>query len=200
LNHPNIITVYEIDTVGDTTFVAMEYVDGRTLDQLIPRRGLRVAEALKCAVQITEALAAAHAIGIVHRDLKPANIMITGKGLVKVLDFGLAKLTQRIADLSESDATVTMAEPQSEEGSILGTVAYMAPEQAESKPVDARSDIFSFGIVLYEMLTGRRPFTGNTKLSTLAAIVNQEPTSARQIVKELPTGVDRAVSGLLRRD
>ena len=200
LNHPNIITIYEIDTVGDTTFVAMEYVDGRTLDQLIPRRGLRVSEALKCAVQITEALAAAHAIGIVHRDLKPANLMITGKGLVKVLDFGLARLMQRIADLSESDATVTMANPRSEEGSILGTVAYMAPEQAEGKPVDARSDIFSFGIVIYEMLTGRRPFTGDTKLSTLAAIVNQEQTPARQIVKELPPELDRIVSRCLRKD
>jgi serine/threonine protein kinase len=147
-----------------------------------------------------EALSAAHAIGIVHRDLKPANIMMTGKGLVKVLDFGLAKLTQRVAGLSESDATVTIASPQSEEGSILGTVAYMSPEQAQSKPVDARSDIFSFGIVLYEMLTGRRPFSGDTKLSTLAAIVNQEQTSARQIVNELPPELDRIVSRCLRKD
>src|SRR6266853_2332161 len=145
LNHPNIITVYEIDTAGDLTFIAMEYVDGRTLDHLIPRKGLRFTEALKYAVQITDALAAAHIIGIIHRDIKPANIMITGKGSVKVLDFGLAKLMQpAMPERNASDATISMAQPISEQGSILGTVTYMSPEQAEGKAIDARSDIFSF--------------------------------------------------------
>src|SRR5205814_1199399 len=122
-----IITVYEIDTDDSVTFIVMEYVDGRTLDQVIPRKGLRFTEALKYAVQITDALAATHTIGIIHRDLKPANIMITAKGAVKVLDFGLAKLMQpAMVEESASDATVSMAQPISEQGAIMGTVAYMS--------------------------------------------------------------------------
>jgi Tol biopolymer transport system component/predicted Ser/Thr protein kinase len=200
LNHPNIITVYEIDRAGDATFIAMEYVDGRTLDHVIARKGLRFPEALKYAVQITDALAAAHGIGIVHRDLKPANIMITGKGLVKVLDFGLAKLTHCAtahSGASDGDATVTM---QSDAGQLVGTTAYMSPEQAQAQPIDARSDIFSFGVVLYEMLTGRRPFAGDTKLSTRNAIVNEEPTSVKEIVEGLPPELDRIIARCLRKD
>jgi len=195
LNHPNIITVYEIDRAGDATFIAMEYVDGRTLGQVIPRKGLRFTEAIKYAVQITDALAAAHSIGIIHRDLKPANIMITAKGLVKVLDFGLAKLTQPAQ--TAPDATLTI---QSDEGQIVGTTAYMSPEQAQGQPVDVRSDIFSFGVVLYEMLTGRRPFAGDTQLSTLSAIVNREPTPVKQIVEGLPPELDRIIARCLRKD
>lgn len=194
LNHPNIITVYEIDRAGDATFIAMEYVYGHTLGQVIPRKGLRFSEAIKYAVQITDALAAAHGIGIIHRDLKPANIMITAKGLVKVLDFGLAKLVQ---STSSGDTTVTI---QSDEGLVVGTIAYMSPEQAQGQPIDVRSDIFSFGVVLYEMLTGRRPFAGDTKLSTLAAIVNQEPTPVKQIVEGLPPELDRIIARCLRKD
>ena len=148
LNHPNIITVYDIGNEGDIAFIAMEYVDGKTLDQLIGRKSLRLSDTLKYAVQITDALATAHAAGIVHRDIKPANIMITEKGLVKVLDFGLAKLTERgLSERSETAATATVrmsGSPGTEEGTILGTVAYMSPEQAEGKTIDARSDIFSF--------------------------------------------------------
>jgi serine/threonine protein kinase len=156
LNHPHIVTIHDIDEADGVHFIAMEYVDGKTLDQLIPRHGMRLNEALKVAVQIADALAAAHEAGIVHRDLKPGNLMMTEKGQVKVLDFGLAKLTEKILPSAE-DATLT-AKPDTEEGKILGTVAYMSPEQAEGKKVDARSDIFSFGSVLYEMVTGRRAF------------------------------------------
>src|SRR5438132_1802612 len=132
LNHPNIITVYEIDTADGATFIAMEFVDGKTLDQVISRKGLRFTEALKYAVQIADALAAAHGIGVVHRDLKPANIMIAGKGQIKVLDFGLAKLTHSAMApaASDADATVTI---QSDRGLTLGTTAYMSPEQAQAQ-------------------------------------------------------------------
>jgi eukaryotic-like serine/threonine-protein kinase len=199
LNHPNIVTVHEIDTASGITFIAMECIDGRTLDEVIPQKGLRFAEALLYAVQMADALAAAHSIGIIHRDLKPANIMISGKGRVKVLDFGLAKLTQPDSS-GEIDATVSMRALQTDPGSIAGTAAYMSPEQAEGKPIDARSDIFSFGVVLYEMLTGRRPFRGDTKLSILAAIVNQEPTPARQLVETLPAEMERVLGRCLRKD
>ncbi len=169
LNHPNIIHIYDIDSADGIDFIAMEYVAGKaldqwstlrqTLDQLIGRKGLQIGEALKYAVQIADALAAAHAAGIVHRDLKPANIMVTEKGLVKVLDFGLAKLIE--TSQGETTATTQTIEPLTEEGTIIGTVAYMSPEQAEGRKVDARSDIFSFGSVLYEMLTGSRAFQGS---------------------------------------
>ena len=153
LNHPNIIHVYDIDQADGTDFIAMEYVEGRTLAQLIPRRGMQLGEALKYAVQIADALARAHGAGIIHRDLKPSNIMVDEHGLVRVLDFGLAKLTE--AAPSGGDETTRTAEATTEKGTIVGTTAYMSPEQAAGRKVDARSDIFSFGSVLYEMVTGR---------------------------------------------
>ena len=155
----------------------MEYVAGKTLDQRIGHRGLRLNDALKYAVQIADALAKAHAAGIVHRDLKPTNIMVNEDGVVKILDFGLAKLTEQIqADETASTATVDAeGRPITEEGVIVGTVAYMSPEQAEGKKVDARSDIFSLGSVLYEMVTGQKAFQGTSKMSTLSAILHQEP-------------------------
>ena len=156
LNHPNIVNVYDIDTVEGVTFIAMEYVAGKTLAELIGRKGLGVACALRYAVPVAGALAAAHAAGIVHRDIKPGNVMVGENDLVKILDFGLAKLSEPMA-LGDFDPTQTIR-PRTEEGAIVGTVAYMSPEQVEAKPVDARSDIFSFGSMLYEMLTGRRPF------------------------------------------
>jgi len=205
LNHPHIVTIYEIDMAGDLMFIAMEYIEGRTLEQLIPQKGLRFIDALRYAIPAADALAAAHAIGIVHRDVKPSNIMVSAKGIVKVLDFGLAKLMSRgvprsAAAGADADATVTANLRDTEAGSILGTVAYMSPEQAEGKEIDARSDIFSFGVMLYEMLTGRRPFAGDTKLSTLAAIVNQEPRPATQLVEGLPSELDRVLARCLRKD
>src|SRR6266404_9050204 len=155
LNHPNIITIHDIVSEGDSEFMVMEYVAGKTLVDLIPKGGLRMAQALKYAVQMTDALSVAHGAGIIHRDLNPANVMVTDSGLVKILDFGLAKLTDRGPMSSVGDNTQTIADaPLTVEGSIIGTVSYMSPEQAQGKKVDTRSDIFSFGVVLYEMVSG----------------------------------------------
>jgi eukaryotic-like serine/threonine-protein kinase len=198
LNHPNIITIYDIGQAEGVDFISMECVTGKTLDQLIPRRGMRLNEALKCAVQIADALARAHSAGIVHRDLKPGNIMVNEHGLVKVLDFGLAKLTEA-APANGDEATRTML-PTTEEGKIVGTVAYMSPEQAEGKKVDARSDIFSFGSVLYEMVTGEKAFRGDTKASTLAAILKDNPRPTSKLVDGLPREVERLISRCLRKE
>ncbi|MFN0168129.1 MAG: serine/threonine-protein kinase, partial [Bryobacteraceae bacterium] len=150
LNHPNIITIHDIARAEELDFIAMEYVQGQTLHGLIAKRGLPVGEAVKIGIQIADAVAAAHSAGIVHRDLKPANVMVTAQGLAKVLDFGLAKLTEA-APPGESDATRTLHDsaPGTEEGQVLGTIAYMAPEQVEGKKIDARTDVFAFGVVLY---------------------------------------------------
>jgi serine/threonine protein kinase len=198
LNHPNIVHVYDIDQSDGTDYIAMEYVDGKTLDQLIPRKGMRLSEALKCAVQIADALAAAHAAGIIHRDLKPANVMVTDKGLVKVLDFGLAKLTEPV--VSDETRTTETLEPHTEEGTIVGTVAYMSPEQAEGKKVDARSDVFSLGSVLYEMATGQKAFQGTSKMSTLAAILHQEPKPVSGATPATPAELERLINRCLRKD
>jgi serine/threonine protein kinase len=176
LNHPNIVTVHDIDHANGVDFIAMEYVTGKTLDQVIPRKGMRLNEALKYAVQMADALAKAHAAGIVHRDFKPGNVMVTDEGQVKILDFGLAKLTDA-APRGDDEPTRTL-KPTSDEGTIVGTVAYMSPEQAQGKKVDARSDIFSFGAVLYEMVTGSLAFQGDTRASTLAAVLKDEPKPA----------------------
>jgi eukaryotic-like serine/threonine-protein kinase len=202
LNHPNIVTIYDIDQADGVHFIAMEYVAGRPLDDLVTRRGLQLKIALKYAVQMADALAAAHAAGIVHRDLKPGNVMVTDSGLVKVLDFGLAKLTEQAATTVSEDAKTLASNPRpkTDEGVILGTVSYMSPEQAEGKLVDARSDIFSLGSVLYEMVTGRKAFQGETKLSTLTAILREEPKRAGEIVEGLPKEVERIISRCLRKE
>jgi serine/threonine protein kinase len=194
LNHPNIVHIYDIDKDSGVDFIAMEYVEGKTLDEVIGRKGLKLRETLQYAVQIADALAAAHRAGIVHRDIKPSNIMVGEKGLVKVLDFGLAKLAEK-ADEELTAATQTMR-PHTEEGTIVGTVAYMSPEQAEGKKVDARSDIFSFGSVLYEMVTGRHAFKGETKVSTLAAILHKEPSP----IERVPPELERIITRCLRKD
>jgi serine/threonine protein kinase/WD40 repeat protein len=199
LNHPNIVTIYDIDSAEGIDFMAMELVVGTTLDGRIPRHGLRPNEVLKYAVQVADALAVAHKAGIVHRDLKPGNLMLTGQGLVKVLDFGLAKLTERSECGGGDEATRTL-KPETEEGTIIGTVSYMSPEQAEGKKVDARSDIFSFGAVLYEMVTGRRAFQGDSRLSTLTAILREEPKPAGQVVEGLPRELERIIGRCLRKD
>jgi len=174
LNHPNIITVHDLVSDKDSEFLVMEFVSGRTLGELIRPGGMPPAKVVDYAIQITDALAAAHNAGIVHRDIKPGNLMITEHDRVKVLDFGLAKLAIPAPADNGDDATKTMFTAMTVEGSILGTVSYMSPEQAEGKPVDARSDIFSFGVVLYEMLTGQKAFKGQSALSTLSAILRDD--------------------------
>ena len=179
LNHPNIITVHDLlaDSGGDC--LVMEYLAGKTLTQAIPAGGLGLRETLSYSLQVADALAAAHSAGIVHRDLKPANVMISSQGLVKLLDFGLAKLVAPEPDPnsdSGTDATRTLG-PQTIEGSLLGTINYMSPEQAEGKQVDARSDMFTYGGVVYEMLAGKPPFAGGSQIATLTAILRDEPAA-----------------------
>jgi len=206
LNHPGIIHIYDIDTAdladGPTDFIAMEFVPGKTLDQCIGKTGLSLKDTLKYGIQIADALARAHAAGIVHRDLKPANIIVGDDGRVKVLDFGLAKLTEKIDDdPGAQTATMTADQtPQTEEGTIVGTVVYMSPEQAEGRKVDGRSDIFSFGSVLYEMVTGRRAFGGSNKISALSAILHKEPIPASEISPAVPVELEKIIARCLRKD
>jgi len=205
LSHPNIITIHDIDTAEfeghSVDYIAMEYVQGKTLDQLIGRKGLRLTDVLKYASQVAGALAAAHAVGIVHRDLKPGNIMVTEQGAVKLLDFGLAKLTEPLeADVFAATESVKLdIAPQTEEGTIIGTVAYMSPEQAECHRVDQRSDIFSFGAVVYEMVTGRRAFSGDSKLSTLASILPKDPVPTGEQADRMPRELESIIARCLRK-
>jgi eukaryotic-like serine/threonine-protein kinase len=201
LNHPNIIHIYDVNEIEGTLFLAMEYVSGRTLSQVIARNRLALGEGLKIATQIAEALAKAHAAGIVHRDLKPSNIMVTEDGLVKVLDFGLAKLTEPTSDDSiETQSAKYYGPPRTEEGVILGTASYMSPEQAEGKPVDGRSDIFSFGTVLYEVFSGNRAFQGDSQMRTVAKVLHDEPPPLRNAVPNLPPELERLIARCMRKD
>ncbi|MGO9257780.1 MAG: protein kinase domain-containing protein, partial [Bryobacteraceae bacterium] len=206
LNHPNIVTIHDIGTEDGADYIVMEFVSGQTLDRLIPRGGMKLAELLKYAIPMADGIARAHAAGIVHRDLKPGNIMIAGPeggqpGQVKLLDFGLAKLSD-LNESTDSDLTRPMptTTPETEEGSILGTVSYMSPEQAEARKVDARADIFSFGAVLYEMATGQRAFLGRSKISTLAAILQGDPRPAAEIRAGLPRELEKIIERCLRKD
>ncbi len=201
LNHPNIITIYDIVNEPEGDYMVMEFVSGKTLVDLIPKGGLRPPQALKYGVQMADALSAAHSAGIVHRDIKPGNVMVTDSGLVKVLDFGLAKLTDRGPASHMGDNTQTIADaPLTVEGSIIGTVSYMSPEQAQGKKVDTRSDIFSFGVVFYEMLTGTRAFSGDSALSTLSAILRDEHKPMIEIAPDVPPQLELLISRCLRKN
>ena len=190
LNHPNIVTVYEIDSAEGIDFIALEFVDGTPLHQAIAGRPLEPARALEYATQIADALSAAHAAGIVHRDLKPANIMITrssGRDAIKVLDFGLAK---RIDALPSEGATFSAL---TRHGAVMGTPAYMAPEQAQGQPVDARADVFAFGAVLYEMLGGRPAFSRDSEINTLMAVMSSVPAPLEGAPADLVRVVTRCL-------
>jgi serine/threonine protein kinase len=195
LSHPNIIHIYDIDEVQDVNFIAMEFVAGNTLDQLIGPEGLPIREVLKYAAQIADALAGAHAAGIIHRDLKPSNIMANKHGLVKILDFGLAKLLETTT--SNENLSTRSLEATTKVGAILGTASYMSPEQAEGKVVDTRSDIFSFGSVLYKMVRGRSPFRGASMIATLSAVIEDEPPP---LGSEVPDQLRKIIMRCLRKD
>ena len=200
LNHPGIVTIHDIAQHEGIDFIAMEFVPGRTLDRVIPWHGFGLNETLDYGVQIADALAAAHAAGIVHRDLKPANVIVTEQGRIKVLDFGLAKLVDRPGLAAWDDApTATHTAPVTGHGAIVGTVAYMSPEQSEGKVVDARTDIFSFGSLLYEMVTGQRAFQGDSPLSTLTAVLREDPKPVSNIREGLPRELERVITRCLRK-
>ena len=198
LNHPNIVTIHSVEEAEGVHFLTMELVDGQPLSALIPSQGMPLSELLKRGVAMADALSAAHALGITHRDLKPDNIMISTDGRLKILDFGLAKLREDAGSTAEATSLPTRS--VTAEGKIVGTVAYMSPEQAEGKKVDERSDVFSMGIVLYQMATGRRPFDGDTPISTLSAILKDSPPSVTEINQSLPRHLGRVISYCLAKD
>ena len=196
LNHPNIVTIHDIRSDTGIDFIVMEYVEGKTLDDLLPPHGLPARRALHYAVQIADALAKAHAAGILHRDLKPSNVMVTNDGRLKILDFGLAKLLEadRLAGLTTRTAPLTVV------GSVIGTPDYMSPEQAEGRTLDARSDIFSLGSVLYEMVTGSKPFTSHSTVSILGKILSEDPRPPRELTESIPPDLAKLILRCLRKD
>src|SRR5687767_5869145 len=199
LNHPNILTIYEFGEAEDARFIVSEYIEGETLREIISESRLRLPEILDISIQITGALSAAHKAHLVHRDIKPENIMIRPDGYVKVLDFGLAKLVEKKNKSILSLEEPTVRQNLAAKGMILGTVNYMSPEQAKGERVDERTDIFSFGIVIYEMIAGRTPFAGESHSETFANLINGEPPPLSRVSSNAPDQLQRIVSKMLRK-
>jgi len=200
LNHPNIVTIYEMGDEDGRHFIATEFIDGVTLKKHLRSGPMGFAEVLNIAIQIAGALEEAHAAGIIHRDIKPENIMVRRNGHVKMLDFGLAKLTEDLSTAEPDTEAVTRARVRTDAGVVLGTSQYMSPEQARGHPVDARTDIWSFGVVLYEMIAGRPPFTGDTKTDVIVAIAKKEPQPIVRFAPDVPPEFEWIVMKALRKD
>ena len=199
LNHPNVCVIHEIGETDDgRPFIAMEHIEGVTLRQRMNERAMKLGDALDITIQVANALTAAHQAGIVHRDIKPENIMIRSDGYVKVFDFGLAKLTDR--RVSDEKATLSTLFVNSSPGTVMGTAAYMSPEQARGVTVDERTDIWSLGVVLYEMVSGRPPFVGETPTDVVVAIVEKEPPAISKFLTAVPQELERILRKALRKD
>ena len=198
LNHPNIITIHEIDQIDSLNFIATEFIDGETLRQHI-KTGMKLEDVLEVAIQVASALGAAHSASIIHRDIKPENIMVRRDGYIKVLDFGLAKLTGSLASITDSDAA-TMALVNTSAGTVMGTAVYMSPEQAKGAKVDERTDLWSLAAVIYEMMTGRAPFVGESTTETISLILQKEPAPLTRYAREVPAELERIVNKALTKN